>query len=54
MERNTKTIKIEDVNHTKVYHIDRSNTRIYRYGCQKNLKRLTKDYKSEKSWLNPE
>lgn len=34
--------------------MDRSNSRIYTNGCQKSLKKLTKEYKSEESWCNPE
>ena len=47
-------IKIEGVEYPRVCRSDRSNSKTYNKGCQKELKMLTKEYKREKSWYEPE
>ena len=47
-------IKIEGVEYPRVYWANRSNSKTYNKGCQKGLKILTKEYKREKSWYEPE
>lgn len=47
-------IKIEGVEYPRVCWANRSNSKTYNKGCQKGLKILTKEYKREKSWYEPE
>ena len=49
-----KPMKIEGVEYLSVRHTDRNNSRAYEKGCQSGLKKLTKEYKHEASWCEPE
>lgn len=48
------TMKIEGVKYPSVHRTDKSNSRIYKKGCQNGLKKLIKEYKHEESWCDPE
>jgi hypothetical protein len=47
-------IKIEGIKFLRVSWCDRSNSKTYNKGCQKELKILTKEYRHEGSWCEPE
>lgn len=43
-------IEIDGVKCPTIHWTNRSNSKIYDKGCKKDLKRLTKEYKHEKTW----
>ena len=49
-----KPMKIEGVDYPHTYYPDRHNSKSYDKGCQKLLKILTKEYKHEETWCEPE
>lgn len=49
-----KPIKIDGVTCPRTYYPDRHNSKSYNKECQKLLKILTKEYKHEKTWCDPE